>query len=137
MTPYKPKVANRDEQTGRFLTGNNGGGRPKGSRNHLSQAFIDGLCAAYDREGQAAIDKLVKDDPRSFLKLVAALVPQKIESTLQITHELSEEYARAVTYADAWRVAAKARELIGATPLELPVIDIEPERRDCELADDD
>jgi hypothetical protein len=112
----------RDNQTGRFLTGNNGGGRPRGSRNHLSQAFIDGLCVAYDREGQAAIDRVLKDDPRSFLKLVAQLVPQKIESTLQVSHHLSEEFERAASFADAWRVAAKARALIGAS--EPPEVEI-------------
>jgi hypothetical protein len=96
-------------------------GRAKGSRNHLSQAFIDGLCVAYDREGQAAIDRVLKDDPRSFLKLVAQLVPQKIESTLQVSH-LSEEFERAASFADAWRVASRARELIGAS--ELPEIEV-------------
>src|SRR5437764_13269486 len=37
----------RDDKTGRFLTGNSGGGRPKGSRSKLASEFIDCLQADF------------------------------------------------------------------------------------------
>jgi hypothetical protein len=37
----------RDANTGRFVSGNNGGGRPKGSRNKLTTEFIDDLYAKW------------------------------------------------------------------------------------------
>lgn len=37
-------MADRDPETGRFLTGNGGGGRPKGSRNKLGEQFLEALA---------------------------------------------------------------------------------------------
>lgn len=35
----------RDVKTGQFLPGNKGGGRPKGSRNKMTQRMLDRVCA--------------------------------------------------------------------------------------------
>lgn len=45
-------MSDRDPETGLFLTGNNDGGRPKGSRNKLGEAFLpDVYAASKDRFG--------------------------------------------------------------------------------------
>jgi hypothetical protein len=41
MAKHKPQ----QDEKGRFLTGNSGGGRPKGSRNQLGEAFVADLYA--------------------------------------------------------------------------------------------
>jgi hypothetical protein len=53
----KPKPE-KDEKTGRFVSGNIGGGRPKGSRNQLGEAFIDDLYAHWKIHGVAAIAEM-------------------------------------------------------------------------------
>jgi hypothetical protein len=123
----------RDEKSGRFLTGNNGGGRRKGSRNKLSEDFITDLYATWQQHGEAALAKTATGDPVAFCKLVANLLPAKFESTMSIS--LTADFEAARNFNEAWKVIRQARELIGS---ELPVIDVdvEPERRDCEFNDD-
>jgi hypothetical protein len=110
-------MSDRDEN-GRFVIGNKTAiGRPRGSRAKLSENFLGDLCEAWEEHGPAALLKCATTEPVQFCKIVANLMPAKMEAALTVTHDLSEEYQRAVTYADAWRVAAKARALIGAEPL--------------------
>ena len=46
----------RDDETGRFLPGNSGfGGRPKGARSKLGEAFIQALHDDFEEFGVAAI----------------------------------------------------------------------------------
>ena len=48
-------MAARDPETGRYLTGNSGGGRPKGSRNKLGEQFLEALTQDFTEHGQQAI----------------------------------------------------------------------------------
>jgi hypothetical protein len=60
---------------GRFLPGNYGGpGRPRGSRNRLSEQFIADLQADWERHGQKVIERVRRDDPAAYLRVVATLV---------------------------------------------------------------
>lgn len=63
---------------GRFLSGNSGGGRPKGSRSKLGEAFLDDLLQAWEREGAAAIQRVIDTKPAAFLKVVADLMPKDL-----------------------------------------------------------
>jgi len=68
----------KDEKTGRFLTGNNGGpGRPKGSRNKLSEDFLANLHEAWEKHGKQAIEKVAEARPDIFLKVVASVLPKE------------------------------------------------------------
>ena len=60
---------------------------------------------------------------------MAGILPAKLESTLTVTHELSDEFERAASFADAWRVLEQARDRLGARPM---VIDVEPEPLETE-----
>jgi hypothetical protein len=44
-------VEGRDPRSGRFLTGNSGGGRQRGSRNKLSEQFIADVYAQWQESG--------------------------------------------------------------------------------------
>lgn len=54
-------------------------GRPKGSRNKLGQAFIEALYDDFQTHGANVIVKVRTDDPVQYLKVVAGILPQKIE----------------------------------------------------------
>jgi hypothetical protein len=76
-SPASTPNAIRD-QHGRFLTGNSGGGRPRGSRNKLTERFLDTIADDFAEHGAEAIAKLRLDDPATYLKLVGSLVPREL-----------------------------------------------------------
>jgi hypothetical protein len=67
----------RDGQ-GRFLSGNNGGGRKKGSRNKLTETFISTIEADFAEHGPEVLAKLRDDDPASYMRIIASLVPRDL-----------------------------------------------------------
>ena len=74
---HRTKAAVRDTH-GRFITGNNGGGRKKGSRNRLTETFIAAIETDFADYGPEALAKLRVDDPAAFLRIVASLVPRDL-----------------------------------------------------------
>lgn len=62
---------------GRFLAGNGGGGRRKGSRNKLTEAFLTAVASDFEQHGAAALAKLRADDPASYLRIVGSFVPRE------------------------------------------------------------
>jgi hypothetical protein len=71
-----PAIAVRDEH-GRFLTGNSGGGRAKGSRNKLTEQFLYAIANDFYEHGTEAIAKVRTSDPAAYLKLVGSLIPRQ------------------------------------------------------------
>ena len=70
-------MSERDD-TGRFQTGSNGGpGRPKGSRNRLSEAFISALCEDFAAHGAAAIAAARESDPVAYVRVLATILPRQ------------------------------------------------------------
>ena len=63
---------------GRFITGNNGGGRKKGSRNRLTETLIAAIENDFADYGPEALAKLRADDPAAYLRIVASLVPRDL-----------------------------------------------------------
>ena len=59
----------------------NPAGRPRGSRNKLSQAVIEAWCADFDEYGSGVIEKLRSTDPSTYARSAASLVPKDIEVT--------------------------------------------------------
>lgn len=67
----------RDEQ-GRFLTGNSGGGRRKGSRNKLTEQFLDTIAEDFNKHGGDAIARVRVSDPIAYFKIIGSLVPREL-----------------------------------------------------------
>ena len=61
---------------GRFISGNSGGGRPKGSRNKLGEAFIDNLYQDWQANGAETIARVREERPQDYLKVVASILPR-------------------------------------------------------------
>jgi hypothetical protein len=66
------------DQHGRFLTGNSGGGRPKGSRNKLTERFLDTIANDFSGHGAEAIANVRTTDPATYLKIAGSLIQRTI-----------------------------------------------------------
>jgi hypothetical protein len=56
----------------------NPAGRPKGSRSKLSESFLRDVCAEWEKNGIDALRKVREDDPSTFIRVIASLVPKEI-----------------------------------------------------------
>jgi hypothetical protein len=56
----------------------NPNGRPKGSRNRISELLLDDLCTAWAEHGRDAIARMLNQRPGEFVKVVASLVPREL-----------------------------------------------------------
>jgi hypothetical protein len=64
----------------RFQPGNPGGpGRPQGSRNKLSEAFLDALYRDFQVNGVDAVASARAESPLGYVRLIASLLPQRLE----------------------------------------------------------
>ncbi len=105
------KMAERDPETGQFLLGHTGfGGRPKGSRNKLGEAFLSDLLEEWSKSGPQALKRLAEDDPGAFVRVAASVLPKEIDATLNVDFAA---IAEAQTFVEAYRMA---RDFIGAEP---------------------
>jgi hypothetical protein len=113
----------RDSKTGRFLTGNSGGGRPKGSRNKLASEFIDALASDFTEHGASAIEKVRREKPDVYLRVVASILPSQLDVAISNVNIFAEvDLSDAAEFNAAFELASK---VIG---LEQPaVIDVTPE----------
>jgi hypothetical protein len=65
----------RDEKTGRFLPGNCGnGGKKKGARNKLNEAFFADLYEDWKSHGIQAIEEVRERRPWEYFKICAMIV---------------------------------------------------------------
>jgi hypothetical protein len=63
-----------------FQPGSAGGpGRPRGSRNKLAEAFLEALYADFQVHGIAAIEAARVESPLGYVRIIAGLMPQKLE----------------------------------------------------------
>ncbi len=91
------------DPSGRFLTGNIGGGRKKGARNKLTEMFVTAVADDFAEHGAGALSNLRATDPASYLKIVAQFVPRELvlqrerepDFADMTTEELNEVFARA------------------------------------------
>ena len=66
----------RDPVTGQFLPGNKGGGRPKGSKDKVSQKLVNLMTELMERRGEELIGRVADDDPAAALAILTRIVPQ-------------------------------------------------------------
>ncbi|HEX8509172.1 MAG TPA: hypothetical protein VF635_06715 [Propionibacteriaceae bacterium] len=83
------ELERQQDEKGRFLPGNSGfGGRPKGARNKLGEAFVQALHDDFEAHGIEAIQKTRDEKPDQYLKVIASLLPKDVN--LNITDDTSE-----------------------------------------------
>lgn len=84
----------QDKDTGRFVSGNIGGGRKKGSRNKLGEAFVDDLYADWQEHGVDTIAKVRVEKPDAYLKVVASLLPKNVNVNVRPLEEMTDDQLR-------------------------------------------
>jgi hypothetical protein len=78
--------------TGQFIVGHTGmGGRPKGARNKLGEAFIQALYDDFNEHGIAAVEKVRAEKPDQYLKVIASLLPKDVNLNVNSEIEMSDD----------------------------------------------
>lgn len=88
---------------GHFVKGNKLGGRTKGSRNKLSEAFLSDLHRAWLRHGRKVLDKCATTAPEVFLRACVTALPKAIDVETTATLVTRSELAIEVNdFREAW-----------------------------------
>jgi hypothetical protein len=98
-------------------------GRPRGSRNALSEAVICAFLRDFREHGQRAIAKVRRTQPAAYLKLAVLLVPRehKVEQTNtyeNLTTDQIEAYIAEIQDRLDRRAAGDQAKLIDGEPVE-------------------
>ena len=83
----------------------NPAGRKMGSRQKLTEKFIDDLADHYEREGAKAIGRVLEDNPVAYLQIVCRLLPKDISLTVSndISNTLPPDQLKRI--AEAWMLS--------------------------------
>lgn len=89
--PIKPRKENPSAfapgnnvgEATQFKPGQSGnpGGKPVAARNRITTAFLHALAEDFDAHGKKAIENTRRDDPGTYVKVCASLLPKQIEQT--------------------------------------------------------
>ncbi|MES2497115.1 MAG: hypothetical protein V4618_13455 [Pseudomonadota bacterium] len=89
MSDERPKP--EQDEKGRFVPGNAGGGRPKGSRHKLGEAFLEDMLDDWQAHGKAVIEAVRADKPDQYLKVVASILPKELNVKVSELDELTDD----------------------------------------------
>jgi len=93
----------------------NPNGRPKGSRNRLSEEFLSALQADFQENGTQAIVKVREDRPQDYLKVIASILPKQIEVKEGAFDGISDEQLAALVAAARSALGVAEDGGVGAT----------------------
>lgn len=81
--------------SGSFKSGESGnvGGKPRETRNKLSNAFVQALLTSFNEKGVAVIERVIKEEPATYLKVIASVLPKEIDITKSISDISDEQLA--------------------------------------------
>lgn len=84
----------RDPETGHFLKGYKGGGRPKGARNKLGEQFLAAMQKDFEEHGADAIIQTRETKPEVYVRVIAGLLPSEHTLNINRNEELSDNELR-------------------------------------------
>jgi hypothetical protein len=96
-------------------TSGNPAGRPKGSRNKLSEDFVAALYNDFQEHGSAAIAACRAEKPDVYVRVIASLLPKDVNLTTRNLDDLSDD--------QLMRKLAMLTEMARPLLAKLPVID--------------
>ena len=56
----------------------NPAGRPKSSKNRLTESFLVKISAAFEAHGESCIERVVSENPAAFLTLIRQIMPKDL-----------------------------------------------------------
>src|SRR4051794_29537109 len=118
------ETTGRDPKTGQYKVGHIGhGGRPRGARSKLGEAFVQDLQIVWEETGIDALRRCAAEEPAQFVRVLAMLLPKDISLTLSVD---------ATAFADKF---ATAMSLLGNEPEERRMRPMLPNQRTIEHDD--
>lgn len=101
-------------------------GRPKGSRNRLSEAFTLALANDFDRHGPEVIEKVRVTDPAAYVRVIASILPKQVEIKEGAFDGVDDEQLAAIVAAarSALGVSDGGREGVGDAEGAEPALDV-------------
>lgn len=69
----------------------NPAGRPKGARSKLGEAFIADLYENWLEHGVEAIERVCRDRPQDYLKIVASILPRDLNVRVNELEDVSDD----------------------------------------------
>lgn len=121
------------QQIGRpFGPGESGNpaGRPKGSRNKLSEAFLQALADDFDANGKEVIERVRTERPHDYLKVCASVLPKRLENE-DVT---PQKPMREMTDAELNAVLWKSYKELGITEQDIADAASRPEEVEAALS---
>ncbi len=58
-------------------------GRPKGAKDKLTNIFWTDVFSVWELGGRPALEKVMADDPSTFVRVVASLMPKEVDATVR------------------------------------------------------
>lgn len=82
---YQAEPVRTGSAATQFRPGTSGNpvGRPRGSRNRLSETFVAELCQDFEIHGRSVIEAVRRLDPIAYLAIIAKLVPKDFASAAE------------------------------------------------------
>jgi Family of unknown function (DUF5681) len=94
VTPLRPKPEPRNSPANSNLgppwppgQSGNPAGRPRGSRSKLSESFLSDFHTVWEEEGLEAIRRCARNDPSTFVRVAASLLPHDINLNVGVNAE--------------------------------------------------
>ena len=105
-------------------TSGNPAGRPKGSRNKLSEDFVAALYDDFQDHGSAAIAACRAEKPDVYVRVIASLLPKDMTIKVQQLDDLTDDQLMRKLAV----LTEMAKPLLSRLPvLEGSVVDVEPD----------
>ena len=86
-------------------------GRPKGSRDVITKAFIDDLTNDWREHGAEALEQARKERPAEYVRMVANLLPKEAKVQLNIQSEVGQARLEALRAMSARLGAPDANQI--------------------------
>jgi hypothetical protein len=95
-------------------------GRPKGSRNRLSEKFLESLEQLWEERGREILDRAVEESPATLIAAITKLVPKDAELRISGGIHCDLTFEQRQRIATAWMLSQKA------TPASEAAVEPEP-----------
>lgn len=77
----------------RFSADNPGRAKQKGARDRMTAAFLTALADDFDAHGKSVVERVRTEDPSTYLRVFASMVPKELEITRPLDGVSDEELA--------------------------------------------